>query len=79
MRVSKISNMFALVKTEDEKVAICAGGYAVSEKKFDSFELADQYIAVKPYELIFNVVSLLIFKSNENKTKEPNKKAEENN
>lgn len=62
----KVANekVFALVKDENEKVHICLGGYAVSEKEFDTFEQANAYIEKKPYELLINVCAVILTKKN---------------
>lgn len=73
-RVSKNEKIFALVKDENGKIVVCAGGYAVSEKKFDTFEQADQYIATKPYEIIINLFYVLKKKDNEIKVENPQDK-----
>ena len=73
-KVSKNEKIFALVKDENGKIVVCAGGYAVSEKKFDTFEQADQYIATKPYEIIINLFYVLKKKDNEIKIENPQDK-----
>lgn len=64
---SKHEEMLKLVKTKENKVIITAGQYRVSKKEFDTFNEADQYVGTKPYELIFNVTTLLIHMNNETK------------
>lgn len=73
-RVSKNEKIFALVKNENGKVVVCAGGYAVSERKFDTFEQADQYIATKPYEIIINLFYILNKQNNETNKQNPQDK-----
>lgn len=73
-RVSKNEKIFALVKNEDGKIVVCAGGYAVSGKKFDTFEQADQYIATKPYEIIINLFYILNKQNNETNKQNPQDK-----
>lgn len=73
-RVSKNEKIFALVKNQDGKIVICAGGYAVSEKKFETFEQADQYVATKPYEIIINLFYVLNKKRNETENENPQDK-----
>lgn len=73
-RVSKNEKIFALVKNENGKVVVCAGGYAVSERQFDTFEQADQYIATKPYEIIINLFYILNKKNNETDKQNPQDK-----
>lgn len=73
-RVSKNEKIFALVKDENGKIVVCAGGYAVSEKRFDTFEQADQYIATKPYEIIINLFYILNKKDHETTKQNPQDK-----
>lgn len=51
---------FSLAKIEN-KIRIVVGNNVVSNKSFDTFKQAEQYIGTKPYELILNT-SLLMFK-----------------
>lgn len=60
-------SVFALVKDEKEKIHICLGGYAVSQKTFKTFEKANAYIAKKPYELLINVCAVILTKKQEEK------------
>lgn len=73
-RVSKNEKIFALVKDETGKIVVCAGGYAVSERKFDTYEQADRYIATKPYEIIINLFYILNKKNNETPKQNPQDK-----
>lgn len=70
IKKSKNTNMFMLAK-EGDKVIIVMGNYKASEKTFDTFEQADEYIATKPYELILNMT--LIHKQYEKMYEEQNK------
>lgn len=70
-RVSKNEKIFALVKDQDGKIVICAGGYAVSQKRFETFEQADAYIATKPYEIMFNMYYILNKLENETNQQNP--------
>ena len=71
IKKSKNTSMFMLAK-EGDKVIIVMGNYKASEKTFDTFEQADEYIATKPYELILNMC--LIHKQYEKIYEEQNKK-----
>ena len=51
---SKIDKIFLLVKDDENKVQIAVGKNIVSTKIFDNYKLAEEYINMKPYELIFN-------------------------
>ena len=63
--------MFMLAK-QDDKVIIVMGNYKASEKEFDTFEQADEYIETKPYELILNMT--LIHKEYEKMYEKQSKK-----
>lgn len=56
---SKHDEIFHLVKDEQGKVNILVGNYKVCRKTFDTFKQADEYIASKPYELIFTTCNIL--------------------
>jgi len=59
MRVSKHSDVFTLVK-QNNGIIIVVGEFKVSEKTFSNFEEAEQYIATKPYKLIFNTFQIFM-------------------
>lgn len=63
---SKNDKMFYFVKDKEGKIHICVGGYAVTEKTFDKFEQAEQYVGTKPWDIIVNVCYLILNKKAEN-------------
>lgn len=56
---SKHCKVFNIVKRK-EKYIITLNMFNVSEKEFDSVEDAENYIAEKPWELIFNALLAVI-------------------
>lgn len=50
------AGMFMIVNTPNNKHIIVMGNYRVSEKEFDTFEDANEYVNSKPYEIILNMV-----------------------
>lgn len=76
-KFSKHDQIFHLVKDKEGKINIIVGNYRVSQKKFDSFEQAEEYIGTKPYELIFTTCNVMTNTIIENeKTKQTAKAAE---
>lgn len=73
---SKTNAMFALVTDKNGKINICAAGMAVSQKKFDTHEQAEKYIGSKPYEILVNLMFIVIklSKENENNNENPQDK-----
>lgn len=69
---SETDQIFGMVKI-DEKVRITMGQNVISQKKFDTFEEAENYIASKPYELIYNGIFILQNYANETKKKSTKK------
>lgn len=55
--------IFALVK-KDSIVRVVCGNFVVSQKEFDSFESALDYVNSKPYEIILNSALALLQMSN---------------
>lgn len=60
---------FNVVKHE-EKFIITIGNHMATDKKFDTMQQAEQYIATKPYELIANLCYTIFLTSYEIKEKE---------
>lgn len=58
IKTSKHEDIYQLVK-KDGKIIIVCGEYKAVNKVFDTFEQADNYIASKPYKLIFNTFQIL--------------------
>ena len=72
---SKVDPMFYLVKDENCKIVICVGGYAVCDKRFDTFKQAEEFIATKPWQIIVNLCYIILNKhNNENKNENPQNK-----
>lgn len=69
MKKSKNDDVFMLVK-QDKKVIITVGEFKAHEREFDTFEQAEQFIASKPYKLIFNTFQILTHYAEKNKTAE---------
>lgn len=63
---SKHEKIFMLVK-QSKKVIVTVGEYKVVNREFDTFEQAEQYIASKPYKLIFNTFQILMNYAEKNK------------
>lgn len=51
--------IFYFVKDESGKVVIVCGGMQASKEKFKTFEQAEKYVSLKPYELIFNTFFIM--------------------
>ena len=72
---SKNDRMFYFVKDENGKIHICVGGYAVTEKTFDTFKQAEEYVGTKPWDIIVNVCYIILkSKTNETDNKNPQDK-----
>lgn len=56
IKTSKNEHLYVMVKDEDGKIFIATGKWKVSEKKFNTYKEAEEYIASKPYELIYNTI-----------------------
>lgn len=72
---SKVEKIFGLVKDEKGKIHIVLGGYAVSQKTFDTFKQADQYISSKPYEILINICAIILTKNHNETNNETTKDA----
>lgn len=59
MRVSKHSDIFTLVKQADG-IIIVVSEFKIYEKTFNDFKEAENYIATKPYKLIFNTFQIIM-------------------
>lgn len=66
MKKCKHDDLFMLVK-QGKKVIITVGEFKAHEREFESFEQAEQFIASKPYKLIFNTFQILSHYAEENK------------
>lgn len=58
MQKSKHDDVFLLVK-QGKKVIITVGEFKAHDREFDTIEQAEQFIASKPYKLIFNTFQIL--------------------
>lgn len=67
---SKHANFLAIVKNEKQKFSICAGPWKIVEREFNEPRQAEEFIGTKPYELIFNLISLMIKINDDEKAKQ---------
>lgn len=72
MRVSKHSDVFTLVK-QNNGIIIVVGEYKVCDKTFTNFNEAENYIASKPYKLIFNTFQIFMHYAKDKQTETVNK------
>ena len=56
---------FVAVKTEDDKWHLAAGNSFVTEKTFDSYQDACQYLSTKPWDILVNFICHTISLINE--------------